>query len=207
MKTQTACVSLVNEVIHPGKIVCIGRNYVAHIEELNNQRSDQMVVFMKPASAITETLHSSLDESLHYEAEICLMIGQTGIKAVGFGLDLTKRSLQSELKQKGLPWERAKAFDGSALFSEFVGLKDISQSLEIKLYVNSEIRQQGSSDMMLYPPETILEELDGFVSLQENDIIMTGTPSGVGQVNPGDHFNGQILQHGQVLTNAEWTAV
>lgn len=207
MNLRTTPVLIHDQPVVPGKIVCVGRNYVAHIKELNNEEPAQMVVFMKPASAVTETLHACLGEPLHYEAEICLMSGEKGFKAVAVGLDLTKRDLQSELKQKGLPWERAKAFDGSALFSEFVNLQDSSQPLEIKLLVNGEIRQQGSSRMMLYPPDNILAELNSFISLQENDIVMTGTPSGVGQVNPGDHFSGQILQQGKVLTQADWSAV
>lgn len=206
MNNPVVPVVFANEPVYPGKIVCVGRNYVAHIEELKNEKPSQMVVFMKPPSAVSNTLYSSLGETLHYESEICLMIGNGGYKGVGFGLDLTKRALQSELKQNGLPWERAKAFDGSALFSEFVNLPDSSKPLDIEMCVNGEVRQQGSSSMMLYPPNQILTELNDFISLQENDVIMTGTPSGVGQVNPGDHFSGQVSQRGVILTRAEWIA-
>ena len=105
--------------IRPGKIICVGKNYAAHIEEMNSVPSAQMTVFMKPATSITEELVAERDEPVHFEGEICLLVKDGNVSGVGFGLDLTKRDLQSKLKEAGLPWERAKAFDGSALFSPF----------------------------------------------------------------------------------------
>src|SRR6187401_2848464 len=106
--------------VYPSKILCVGRNYVAHIRELGNDVPDTMVVFNKPNSAITGTLRSRIgDEALHYEGELAFAVKKGKLVAVGFGLDLTRRGLQTALKEKGLPWERAKAFDGAALFSEF----------------------------------------------------------------------------------------
>ena len=118
-------VRLGDQRISPSKVLCIGRNYVEHIKELNNAIPEQMVVFNKPNTSITTTLTSFHQESLHYETEICFLVENGKYSAVGLGLDLTKRELQSKLKAKGLPWERAKAFDGSAVFSRFVPLDGI----------------------------------------------------------------------------------
>ena len=107
-------IQLDSQPIAPSKIVCIGRNYLEHIRELGNETPDAMVIFNKPNSAISQTLFALRDEPLHYEGEICFMVKQGELDALGFGLDLTKRELQSKLKSKGLPWERAKAFDAAA---------------------------------------------------------------------------------------------
>ena len=128
--------------VYPGKIVCVGRNYVAHIAELGNDVPDNMVVFNKPNSAITGILHSQLDhQALHYEGELAFSIEQGALAAVAFGLDLTKRTLQSALKEQGLPWERAKAFDGASLFSDFVALPEDIRQLSLRLHVDGELRQ------------------------------------------------------------------
>ncbi len=121
-----------DEVISPSKVVCIGRNYLEHIQELNNAIPDDMVVFNKPSTSIAQQLYAAHDEPLHYEAEICFVVNDGSYTAVGVGLDLTKRKLQSALKGKGLPWERAKGFDNSAIFSRFVQLK-VSMSMICKL--------------------------------------------------------------------------
>ena len=121
---------------------------------------------------------------------------------VGFGLDLTQRELQSKLKAKSLPWERAKAFDGAACFSDFVGLggTEIS-SLTMELEINRERRQSGGYELMIYKPEQILAEILEFMSLEDGDIIMTGTPGGVGQVLSGDHFQAVSYTHLTLPTN------
>ena len=125
--------------VTPSKVVCIGRNYVAHIEELGNEIPEQMVVFNKPNSAISDILRSQIaGEALHYESELAFVIEGGKLAAVGFGLDLTKRGLQSRLKEKGLPWERAKAFDGAALFSGFVALPKEVSSLSLQLTVDGD---------------------------------------------------------------------
>ena len=106
--------------VRPGKVVCVGKNYPAHIEEMASVPAEDMVVFMKPATSIGTELLAALDEPLHHEGEICLLMQGGEVVGVGFGLDLTKRDTQAKLKAAGLPWERSKAFTGSALFSEFV---------------------------------------------------------------------------------------
>jgi 2-keto-4-pentenoate hydratase/2-oxohepta-3-ene-1,7-dioic acid hydratase in catechol pathway len=194
-----------NPVI-PSKIVCVGRNYVEHIEELGNSVPEDMVVFLKPNSAITRALQSVHAEPLHYEAEICLLCEKNRFSAVGFGLDLTKRALQDRLKAKGLPWERAKAFDGSALFSEFVGWPDDGSELTVELDINGINVQRGGTALMLYKPDAILAELRTFMSLNYGDIVMTGTPKGVGKVRAGDEFSGRIKAGGRQLVAGTWLA-
>jgi len=200
-------IRLESEHIAPSKIVCIGRNYLEHIRELGNETPDDMVIFNKPNSSISNRLLAARDEPLHYEGEICFMVQDGSLSAVGFGLDLTQRELQSKLKAKGLPWERAKAFDGAACFSDFVALGDTPlDSLSLQLEINGELRQQGGYELMMYKPEQILSGIARFMSLDDGDIIMTGTPKGVGQVQPGDRFIGRVLSGEQVLVSGEWTA-
>lgn len=192
--------------IRPGKVICIGKNYGAHISEMNSVPAENMVVFMKPATAIGTELHATMDEPLHYEGEICLLIQQGAIAGVGFGLDLTKRETQSKLKAAGLPWERSKAFTGSALFSEFVPAPaDLSQ-LGVELIVDNETRQAGDVSLMLYPPDVILSELKQFMVLEDFDIIMTGTPAGVGPVKAGEQFRGRVCDGEQELISGAWLA-
>jgi 2-keto-4-pentenoate hydratase/2-oxohepta-3-ene-1,7-dioic acid hydratase in catechol pathway len=191
----------------PSKIVCVGRNYVAHIEELGNEIPDDMVVFNKPNSAISGQLRAQIDgETLHYEGEIALLIGAGKIVGVGFGLDLTRRELQSRLKANGLPWERAKAFDGAALFSEFVPAPANISSLSLRLTVNDELRQAGGVGLMIYPPAEILRELRKFTTLEDGDIVMTGTPAGVGAIHPQDSFRGALFGGARELVSASWRA-
>lgn len=192
--------------IRPGKIICVGKNYAAHIEEMKSVPSDQMTVFMKPATSITGELVAIRDEPVHFEGEICLLIQDGNVAGVGFGLDLTLRRLQGKLKDAGLPWERAKAFDGAALFSDFVAAPENLNELLLELYIDSELRQRGGPPQMLYPPDVILEELSKFLTLEDGDIIMTGTPSGVGPVSAGSHFHGRILFEDIELTSASWRA-
>ena len=200
-------VSVSGTTVTPSKIVCVGRNYVAHIQELGNEVPQDMVVFNKPNSAISDVLLSEVDgEALHYEGEIVLLVRGGEFAAVGFGLDLTRRELQNTLKQKGLPWERAKAFDGAALFSEFVPLPPDPGGLALQLEVDGEMRQAGGVDMMIYPPATIRAELRKFTTLEDGDLVMTGTPAGVGAIRRGERFEGRILSQGEVLVSASWVA-
>ncbi len=193
--------------ITPSKIVCVGRNYVAHIEELGNEIPDNMVVFNKPNSAITDILRSQIaGQALHYESELAFMVEGGKLAAVAFGLDLTKRELQAELKNKSLPWERAKAFDGAALFSEFVPVPEDIQQLCVQLCVDGKVRQEGGVALMSYQPETILEELNSFITLEDGDVIMTGTPAGVGEIRTGELFEGAVLQGTERLVTANWVA-
>ena len=137
--------------------------------------------------------------SCHYEAEISFLIEENKISAVGFGLDLTLRDVQSKLKQKGLPWERAKAFDNAAVFSKFINFAGDISLLGIELYINGELKQKGDVSMMINKPKEIMEDFCTFSSFEDGDILMTGTPSGVGQFNVGDHFLGKILYKDEVL--------
>lgn len=194
------------ETIQPGKIVCIGKNYVAHIEEMGSPIPDNMVVFGKPNSAISHVLKSHDGEPLHYEGEICLLIRDGVIKGIGFGIDLTKRGLQRQLKDAGLPWERSKAFDGAAVFSSFIPAPASLDKLLLELRVNDELRQRGGVDLMMYKPDIILSELGEFMTLDDNDIVMTGTPAGVGEIRAGEHFNGRLLDGERELINVTWIA-
>lgn len=167
-----------------GKVLCVGRNYVEHIQELNNAMPEQMVVFNKPATSVSTKLIAFHQEPLHYEAEICFLIKNGQYSAVGLGLDLTKRGLQSTLKEKGLPWERAKAFDGSAVFSRFHSLNGVDiDDLNLELLINCVHVQKGHVKQMLYPPINILDELKSYTTLEDGDVVMTGTPKGVGEVH------------------------
>ena len=192
--------------VRPGKVICVGKNYAAHISEMDSVPAENMVVFMKPATSIGTELHAVLDEPLHYEGEICLLVQHDNIAGIGFGLDLTKRKTQSKLKAAGLPWERSKAFTGSALFSEFVQAPEDLSQLGLELRINEALRQKGDVSLMLYPLAVILEELRQFLTLEDGDIIMTGTPAGVGPVQSGECFDGRVLAGEQVLAQAVWQA-
>ncbi|WOH37496.1 fumarylacetoacetate hydrolase family protein [Thalassotalea fonticola] len=199
-------INFANKEITPSKLVCIGRNYVDHIHELGNEVPDDMVVFNKPNSAISAELHAFHQEQLHYEGELCFLVEASKFVAVGFGLDLTKRGLQSKLKAKGLPWERAKAFNGAAVLSDFVAIDGIDDSLSLELCINGEVIQAGGVELMMYKPMQILEELSSFIELVDGDIVMTGTPKGVGQINAGDVFSAKVLQGDITLLSQQWTA-
>lgn len=184
--------------VTPSKLVCIGRNYVEHIQELGNELPDDMVVFIKPNSAIATRLASYHQEPLHYEAELCFMVEDGRLSAVGLGLDLTKRGLQNTLKAKGLPWERAKAFNGSAVFSPFISLDTLAdsdtQAWCFELTIDGVMTQWGHSELMMYSPEGILDSLKEFIDLVDGDIIMTGTPKGVGQLVAGSEYQLRLWQ-------------
>ncbi len=194
-----------NEKITPSKIVCVGRNFVNHIRELNNEIPDEIVLFIKPNSSISDTLISFSGEQLHYEGELSLMYFDGGFRAAAFGLDLTKRELQSRLKQKGLPWEKAKAFDGSALFSPFIET-DCTIDLSVVLKINRNIVQASDEEHMIHKPDEILKEIKKHFTLNDGDIVMTGTPSGVGTISKGDLFEGLILDGKETVASAAWTA-
>jgi 2-keto-4-pentenoate hydratase/2-oxohepta-3-ene-1,7-dioic acid hydratase in catechol pathway len=183
-----------NKEIFPSKVVCIGRNYIEHIKELKNEVPEDMVFFIKPNSAISNRLVFPKEQkSCHYEAEISFLIEANKIIAIGFGLDLTLREIQSKLKQKGLPWERAKAFDGSAVFSKFISFKEDISKLGIELYKNGELKQKGDISMMINKPFSIIKEANTFLSFEDGDILMSGTPAGVGEFKIGDIFLGKLL--------------
>jgi len=192
-----------DRLINPSKVVCVGRNYVEHIEELGNEIPKNMVIFNKPNSAISSYLRY-FDENTRFEGELCFLIEKGEIVGVGFGLDLTKADIQNELKKRGLPWERAKAFDGSAVFSPFVSFKGNLSSLSFKLYINGSLAQYANYDLMIYKPNEILKEIKSFMSLEDGDIIMSGTPKGVSNYKVGDRFEATIYSDEEEIL--KWSA-
>lgn len=190
---------------HPlGKIACVGRNYAAHAAELNNPVPEAPLLFLKPATAAVDVaatvrLPQGLG-SVHHELELALLIGETltdatpeqalaAIAGIGIGLDLTLRDVQEQLKRQGHPWERAKAFDGSYPVSPFVtpGGVDL-QRLTLQLWRNDHLQQDGDTAQMLFPAIELVCEMSRVFTLQPGDIVSTGTPAGVGPLQPGDRL-------------------
>jgi 2-keto-4-pentenoate hydratase/2-oxohepta-3-ene-1,7-dioic acid hydratase in catechol pathway len=196
-------INLNNKQLTPSKVICIGRNYVDHVKELNNEMPTEPVIFMKPNSSLSDELRFNSKDAIHYEGEICFVVQAGKLSAVGFGLDLTKREIQNNLKSKGLPWERAKAFDGSAVFSEFVNFESIND-LKLELFINDKLIQAGGYDLMLYKPDDVYKEINSFMTLKDGDVIMTGTPKGVGKINMGDVFLGKIFSKDKLLVEHKW---
>ena len=190
--------------VYPSKIVCIGMNYADHIKELDNKISQEPVFFLKPNSAISNEIHSSTSEVIHFEGEITFLISSGELRGVGFGLDLTKRELQYDLRAKGFPWERAKSFDQSAVFSEFVTYRGNIRDLRMELYINGSLIQYGNYDLMLSKPNQMLNEAKSFLSFEDGDLLMTGTPKGVGPVSSGDKYLGKIFEKEKLIVQGSW---
>ena len=197
-------VKLDGKEVSPSKIICIGRNYVGHIKELGNEIPKEPVIFIKPNSAISAEIYSGEPDEIHFEGEISIMVHCGEPAAIGFGLDLTKRNIQSSLKAKGLPWERSKSFDGAAVFSEFVTFSGQVNDLRLELYINDRLVQQGGCELMMYKPDEIITEIKSFLSLEDGDLIMTGTPAGVGPVSGGDRFTGKIFEKEEMIVEGLW---
>jgi 2-keto-4-pentenoate hydratase/2-oxohepta-3-ene-1,7-dioic acid hydratase in catechol pathway len=191
--------------VEPTKIVCIGRNYAEHIKEFDNEASQEPCIFLKPNSSISHEVIASDAELIHYEGEISFLIEAGKLRAVGFGLDLTKRDLQYELKNRGWPWERAKAFDNAAVFSEFVSYEGDTRDLRLEFYINDELIQFGDYALMLSKPEQLLADCKTFMTFEDGDLLMTGTPRGVGPVKRGDQYVGKILTNDTLLVEGAWT--
>ena len=202
--TNMKSIRLDGNDIYPSKIVCIGLNYVEHIRELDSKMPEEPVFFLKPNSSIASDIHSNQHDLIHYEGEISFLIKAGELSAVGFGLDLTKRELQSKLKARGLPWERSKGFDRSAVFSEFVSFNGNISDLRMELYINGILVQQGGYDLMLNKPNDILSEASSFLSFEDGDLLMSGTPKGVGPVNTGDGFAGKIFEKEKLIVEGFW---
>lgn len=196
-----------------GKIVCLGRNYLDHIRELNNEVPDQPVIFCKPGSSLLkndgQVVIPTYSSDCHHELELALLVGKIGknipvaeaisyICGYGVALDLTLRDVQTQQKSKGLPWEIAKGFDTSCPLSDFVPTTQIADpdNLDLSLKVNGQIRQQGNTNMMMRSVAEIVSEFSRFYTLDEGDIILTGTPAGVGPIVSGDILEGVIEQVG-----------
>lgn len=198
-------VSFNNQPLTPSKIVCIGRNYVEHIYELNNEIPSSMVVFNKPNSALTDTLRF-ISPDTRFEGEICFLMMSGKIAGIGFGLDLTKAELQNHLKAKGLPWERAKGFDGSCVLGKFIPLNAPLESLRMTLHINGILVQEATYELMIYKPLEMIAEIKSFMSFEDGDIIMSGTPKGVSTYQIGDQFVGRIYSDNTLLLENEWEA-
>ncbi len=185
------------------KIIAIGRNYAEHIKELNNERPDEPVIFTKPETAISKDgeafYYPDFSQDVHHEVEIIVKISKMGknieekfahkyYDEIGIGIDFTARDIQSKLKAKGLPWDLAKGFNGSAPISEFVPKSKFTDltNLNFHLDVNGSLRQEGNTSMMLYPIDTIIAFISRYFTLKTGDIIFTGTPAGVASVKVGD---------------------
>lgn len=189
------------------KIICIGRNYTKHIEELNNERPEEPVIFMKPDSAIVLKQHPfvipEFSDDIHHEIELIVKISKVGkyidakfahkyYDEISVGIDFTARDLQQKLKDKGLPWEKAKAFDGSAVVGDFIPKSQISvlDNCTFELTKNGEVVQKGSTSLMLWKIDELISYISQFFTLKIGDIIFTGTPEGVAVVRPNDVLEG-----------------
>jgi len=190
------------------KIICIGRNYAKHIEELANERPDNPVVFLKPDSAILPNKNPffipTFSNDVHYEVEVLIKINRVGkhiasrfahkyYDEIGLGIDFTARDVQQQCKEKGLPWEKAKAFDGSAVIGNFYNKKDFNlENLSFQLLKNNEIVQDGNTQSMLWKIEELINYVSQYFTIKKGDIIFTGTPAGVGKVTENDVLLGKI---------------
>jgi 2-keto-4-pentenoate hydratase/2-oxohepta-3-ene-1,7-dioic acid hydratase in catechol pathway len=189
------------------KIICIGRNYASHIEELKNERPTEPVVFLKPDSAVLLKQHPfvipEFSNDVHHEIELIVKIAKVGkyiepkfahkyYDEISVGIDFTARDLQAKLKGKGLPWEKAKAFDGSAVIGEFLPKSQFVslENITFELKNNNETVQKGSSDMMLWSIDELVSYVSQFFTLKIGDIIFTGTPEGVAAVKSEDVLEG-----------------
>lgn len=189
------------------KIFCVGRNYAEHIKELGNIFPEEPVIFMKPKSALlqahTPFYYPEFTNELHYECELVLRISKNGkyiqeafaskyYDAITVGIDFTARDIQNELKEKGLPWEKAKAWDNSAAIGKWVPMANIKNKKDIPfgLYKNKELVQQGSSKQMIHSFDYIVSYISNFFSVNIGDLIFTGTPAGVGELVVGDEIEG-----------------
>jgi 2-keto-4-pentenoate hydratase/2-oxohepta-3-ene-1,7-dioic acid hydratase in catechol pathway len=198
-----------------GKILCIGRNYVDHIKELGNEMPDRPIIFMKPASSIIgageQIVIPPYSNDCHHEAELALLIGTGGknitpdaamghVAGFGVAIDLTLRDVQAEQKKKGLPWEIAKGFDTACPLSSFVPAASVSdpQDLRITLSVNGEPRQDGSTALMIHRMPELISYLSSIFALEPGDLILTGTPAGVGPIKSGDLVVAEIAQVGKI---------
>lgn len=189
------------------KIICVGRNYAAHAKELNNAVEEEPVIFLKPDTALLNNNQDfylpDFSNDIHYEAEVVVKINKPGkhidekfanryYDSVSVGVDFTARDLQSMLKAKGLPWERAKAFDGSAVIGSFLPLADVGNiaDLDFSMNLNGQKVQSANTSEMVFSVDKVIAFVSRFITLKTGDLIYTGTPQGVGKVNLGDHLVG-----------------
>ena len=190
------------------KIICIGRNYAKHIEELANERPDNPIVFLKPDSAILAKnmpfFIPAFSNDIHYEVEVLVKINKVGkhidakfahkyYNEIGLGIDFTARDVQAQCKEKGLPWEKAKAFDGSAVVGNFYPKEQFElDNLQFQLLKNDIVVQDGNTNAMLWKINELIAYVSQFFTLKKGDLIFTGTPAGVGRVAENDILVGRI---------------
>ncbi|WP_130735569.1 fumarylacetoacetate hydrolase family protein [Flavobacterium sp. J27] len=191
------------------KIICIGRNYVDHISELNNEKPSEPVIFLKPETAVlpkkTPFYIPDFSQDVHHEVEVLVKICKVGkyispkfasnyYEEIGLGIDFTARDLQSQLKAKGLPWEKAKAFDHSAIIGSFLSKKSFTsvENINFELRSNGAVVQTGNTSLMLWKIDEIIAYVSQFFTLKKGDVIFTGTPKGVASVKAGDVLEGFI---------------
>lgn len=202
-----------------GKVVCVGRNYVEHAKELNNPVPSEPLLFMKPATALVpmaEPIAVPRERgAVHFETELAILIGESlhqadeqaaqhAIAGVGLALDLTLREVQDRLKQKGHPWEISKAFDGACPLSAFLTPASVLdlQNVQVRLSVNDQVRQDGNSAQMITPVLKLLSYISQWFTLEPGDVVLTGTPAGVGPLQPGDALRVEIVDLLRVDTEA-----
>lgn len=190
------------------KILCVGRNYTEHAKELGNAVPENPVIFSKPDTALLKNgepfFHPDFSSDIHHEVELVIKISKMGKKIqpkfarnyfneIGLGIDFTARDTQSKLKEKGLPWELAKAFDGSAPIGDFIKVEGLDLSnINFSLKKNGEVVQQGNTSQMIFPFEEIVSFVSQYFTLKVGDLIYTGTPAGVSKINIGDKLEGFI---------------
>ncbi len=206
---KTVKIQSTNQQFQIGKIVCLARNYAEHAKELGNETPAAPVLFMKPTSSVIgdgDTVRiPSYSQECHYEIELAVLIGKTAssvtaevamehVAGYGVAIDMTLRDVQNQLKTKGLPWDIAKGFDTSCPLSDFVSADQISDphNLNLKLSVNGVLRQDGCSADMIHRIPQIISHISGIFTLEPGDVILTGTPAGVGQVLAGDVMDASI---------------
>jgi 2-keto-4-pentenoate hydratase/2-oxohepta-3-ene-1,7-dioic acid hydratase in catechol pathway len=194
------------------KILCVGRNYAAHAREMQSELPQKPVVFLKPDTALLQEnkpfYYPDFSNEIHYECEIVLRIGKPGkyiaerfvwdhIDGIGLGVDMTARDLQRDCKEKGLPWEIAKAFNDAAPVSQLFPPSTLPdwQHLSLTFYQNETQRQQGFTRDMIFPPEQLIAYLSQFFQLKTGDLVFTGAPEGVGPVYRGDQLRGWLGEH------------
>ena len=198
------------------KLICIGRNYTDHIEELENEKPKEPIVFLKPDSAILTKNQPffipEFSKNIHHEVEILIRISKVGkyidqkfahkyYKEIGLGIDFTARDLQLQFKEKGLPWEKAKGFDGSAVIGKWIAKEKFSDlnNINFSLKKNNEMVQTGNTSLMLWKIDELITYVSKFFTLKIGDIIFTGTPAGVAKVNPEDKLEGFMEKESMFL--------
>ncbi len=203
------------ETLTVGKIFCLGRNYAEHAREMKSEVPTSPIVFLKPSSAVIRTgepiIRPRISKSMHHEVEVVVVVGKEGknvpaskagnhVAGYAVGLDMTLRDVQNDAKSKGLPWTVCKGFDTSAPVSQVIPAARIHDpaKLDFQCSVNGKVRQQGCTSDMIFSVEKIIEYLSSLFTLEAGDLIFTGTPEGVGEVNPGDRIDAELLGYAKI---------